>query len=119
MKVCTETDEMHQPMSEHAEDCPMNDVIPAHDKNEMKHHDLHDFGFACACSVEEAPVKTEANAQLKVKVPALSIVEILAEIHIDQPETNAFHIPVSDSYSPPPIYHYQRIFSDLGIGVVV
>lgn len=109
-EVCNEMDGMHQPMSEHAEDCPMNGAIPGDHKNEMKHHDLHDFGFACACSIEEAPVKTEAKAQLKVKVPALTIVEILAEIHIDQSEIIAFHIPVSDSYSPPPIYLSNESF---------
>ncbi len=108
--VCHEMQDMHLPMSEHAEDCPMNDGVSNHQETDGKHHDLHDLGFACACSVEEAPVKTEAQAKLKVKVPALAVVHILAEFHTHEPETNAFQIPVSGAYSPPPIYLLNETF---------
>lgn len=109
-EVCNDMEEMHLPMNEHTEDCPMNDDASHHQKAGMKHHDLHDFGFACACSVEDAPVKTEAQAQLKVKVPALAVVQILTEIHSYETETHAFQIPVSDAYSPPPIYLLNETF---------
>lgn len=117
--MCDEMEEMQhpmQPMNEHGEDCPMNSQ-PAestkhqhHPKTDKTHHKAHDLGFACACSIEEAPVKTEAKAQLKTKVPVLHVVQILAEIHTDQSETNAFQIPVSDAYSPPPIYLANESF---------
>lgn len=109
-EVCNDMKEMHLPLSEHAEDCPMNDAASHHQEMDKKHHDLHDLGFACACSVEEAPVKTEAQAQLKVKTSALAVVQILAEIHIDETETNSLQIPVSDAYSPPPIYLLNETF---------
>ncbi|MBD3617283.1 MAG: hypothetical protein HUJ22_12000 [Gracilimonas sp.] len=118
-EVCDEMQEMHhpmQPMSQHAEDCPMNGQ-PAekpehqhHPKTDKTHHKAHDLGFACACSLEEAPVKTEAKAQLKTKVPVLRVVQVLAEIHTDESEAHAFQIPVSDAYSPPPIYLLNETF---------
>lgn len=109
-EVCNDMKEMHLPLNEHDEDCPMNDAASHHQETDRKHHDLHDLGFACACSVDEAPVKTEAQAQLKVKTSALAVVQILAEIHIDETETNAFQIPVSDAFSPPPIYLINETF---------
>lgn len=109
-EVCNDMEEMHLPINEHAEDCPMNDGVPHHQETDGKHHDLHDLGFACACSVDEAPVKTEAQAKLKVKVPALAVVQILAEFHTDESEINAFQLPVSDTYSPPPIYLLNETF---------
>jgi len=111
--LCDEMQEMHhpaQPMSDHGEDCPMSAEMPAHDQNEKKHHKLHDLGFACACSLDEAPVKTEAKAQLKVKVPALQVTKLIVENHIDDSETRALQIQVSDSYSPPPIYLTNESF---------
>jgi hypothetical protein len=108
--VCNDMQEMHLPMNEHAEDCPMNDGTPHQQKADGKHHDLHDLGFACACSVEEAPVKTEAQTQLKVKVPALMVVHTLEHLHFNESETKPFQIPVSDAYSPPPIYLLNETF---------
>lgn len=109
-EVCNDMKEMHLPLNEHAEDCPMNDAASHHKETERKHHDLHDFGFACACSVEEAPVKTEAQTQLKVKVPALMIIQTLEDFHFNESETKSFQIPVSDAYSPPPIYLLNETF---------
>lgn len=117
-EVCDEMQEMHpmQAMSEHGEDCPMNDLsaeIPKyqhHTKTDKTHHKAHDLGFACACSIEEAPVKTEAKAQLKTKVPVLHVIQILAEIHTDESEIHAFKISASDAYSPPPIYLSNESF---------
>lgn len=100
--------EMHQSMSAHGDDCPMDmDMDDAHQA--PKHHQAHDLGFACACSVDEAPVKTEAQAQLKHKVP-VAVIRILDEDHTDQTETNAFQNPVSDALSPPPIYLLNETF---------
>lgn len=117
--ICDEMEEMQhpmQPMSEHAEECPMNGQ-PAetpehqnHPKTDKTHHKAYDLGFACACSIEEAPVKTEAKAQLKTKVQLLHVVQILAEIHTDVSEVHAFQIPVSGAYSPPPIYLSNQSF---------
>lgn len=117
--MCDEMEEMQHPMqptSEHGEECPVNSQ-PAempetqhHPKTDKTHHKVHDLGFACACSIEEAPVKTEAKAQLKTKVPVLHVVQILEEIHTDESETHAFQIPVSDAYSPPPIYLSNESF---------
>ncbi len=118
-EVCDEMQEMQhpmQPVSEHAEDCPMmgqSAEMPEHQhhpKKDKTHHKAHDLGFACACSIEEAPVKTEAKAQLKTKVPVLHVVQILKEIHTDESEAHAFRIPVSDAYSPPPIYLANESF---------
>ncbi|MDR9418535.1 hypothetical protein [Gracilimonas sp.] len=111
--VCDEIQEMHHPMqptSEHVEDCPMESNSPVQQEATKSHHQAHDLGFACACSIEEAPVKTEAQAKLKVKGPTLAVVQILAEIHLDESETNTLQIPVSDTYSPPPIYLANESF---------
>lgn len=114
--ICDEMQEMHQPMNEHGEDCPMIGQpaeMPEHQhhpKTDKMHHKAHDLGFACACSIEEAPVKTEAKAQLKTKVPVLHVVQILAEIHTDKSEAHAFQILDSDAYSPPPIYLANESF---------
>lgn len=114
--VCDEMQETHHPMTEHVEDCPMNGqpVENPEDqhypKTDKTHHKTHDLGFACACSIEEAPVKTEAKAQFKTKVSVLNVVHILAETHTDESEVHAFQIPVSDAYSPPPIYLVNESF---------
>ncbi|SMO64025.1 hypothetical protein [Gracilimonas mengyeensis] len=118
-ELCDEMQEMHhpqQPVSDHAEDCPMNGQhaeLPAHQhhsKTDKTHHQSHDLGFACACSVDEAPLSTQAPAQIKVKVPALKVVQTFAEIHTDESEANAYPIPVSDTYSQPPIYLANESF---------
>ncbi len=112
-EVCDEMQEMHhpqQPGNEHEEDCPMNGQHPVQPKTDKIHHQAHDLGFACACSVDEAPLNTQAPAQIKVKVPAMKVVHIIAEIHTDESEANAFQIPVSDAYSPPPIYLANESF---------
>ena len=106
-EVCNEEDAAHQAMPVHEDDCPME----ASDLHSMpKHHEAHDFGFACACSVDEAPLNTEAQAQLKVKAPVISVIQILAEDHTDETENHAFQHPVSDFYSPPPIYLINESF---------
>lgn len=117
-EVCDEMQEMEQPMTDHGEDCPMTSQpaeMPHHQnhpeqKAEKTHHKAHDLGFACACSIEEAPVKTEVPVYQKMKIQVLEVVEVLAEIHATQNESNNHSFLISDSYSPPPIYLTNESF---------
>lgn len=118
-EICDEMEEMQhpmQPMSEHGEDCPMNGQpaeLPGHHhpaKTDMKHHKTHDLGFACACSVDEAPVKTEVPIYQKVKIQIVEVVKVLEEIHTTQNESDHHSFLTSDSYSPPPIYLSNESF---------
>lgn len=114
-EVCDEMGIPMHPVSQHAEDCPINarqaEKPKHHHQTDKTHHNAHDFGFACTCSVEEAPpVKTEAKAQLTTKVPALYVVQVLTEIHTDESEIHAFQITVSNAYSPTPIYLANQSF---------
>jgi hypothetical protein len=118
-EVCNDMQEMDipmQPLTDHAEECPMisqpaepqeHQHFPKTDKT---HHSVHDLGFACACSIDEAPVKTEAPAQLKTKVSVLQVVQILAENHTDESEVHAFQNPASYIHSSPPIYLLNESF---------
>jgi hypothetical protein len=111
--LCDEMEEMHhsaQSMSEHGEDCPMSAEMLTLDQNEKKHHKLHDLGFACACSLEEAPVKMEAPVFQKVKAQVLAVVQVLAENHNTKTEFETSSFLTSDSYSPPPIYLANESF---------
>lgn len=119
--VCDEMEEMHhpmQPMSEHGEDWPMNEQpaeMPHHQehseyKAEKTHHKAHDLGFACACSIEEAPVKTEVPVYQKVKIQVIEVVEVLAEVYNTQIESDNHSFLTSGSYSPPPIYLANESF---------
>lgn len=111
--VCDEMEEMHhpiQPVSEHGEDCPMSAKMPAHDKKKENHHQFHDLGFACACSLDEAPVKTEAPVFQKVKTQVLAVVQVLTENHTTQTKSANHAIQASDSFSPPPIFLANESF---------
>ena len=109
-EVCDEMQEMQHPVGEHVQDCPMDGQDPVHPKTDKTHHKAHDLGFACACSVEEAPVKTEAPVFQKVKTQVLAVVEVLAENHTTKTEFDTHSFPISDSYSPPPIYLANESF---------
>jgi hypothetical protein len=76
----------------------------------MEHSEAHDFGFACACSIEEAPIKTEAPVFQKVKSQVLAVVQVLNDIQKDPHSSETKAIPVSDSYSPPPIFLANESF---------
>lgn len=105
---CAEMDMMHheQPSDQnhsqsqtiHGDDCPMEDM------SSQKHKSIDGLGIDCTCSIDQAPVKTEAPVLQKVKVPVLVLVQVLAEIH--SVENQHFPAPVQelDSYSPPPVY---------------
>ena len=87
------------------DDCPMEDQH----QTEKAHAPIievgmHVFGFACACSIEEAPVKAEAQVFQKTKVPVLTVVQVLSENHTTKTESDNHAIQTSDSYSPPPIF---------------
>lgn len=71
---------------------------------------MHDFGFACACSIEEAPVKTESPVYQKVKVKALAVVHLITENYTTRSEFEKHSILLSDSYSPPPIFLANETF---------
>ncbi|MEX0721565.1 MAG: hypothetical protein WD059_12915 [Balneolaceae bacterium] len=108
---CDAMEMMHSEHAEHpdvdaAEDCPMTKS----EKPKENHSAMHDLGFACACSIEMAPVKTEAKTQLKTKAPALQVIQLLTENHTPQPEMDAFQITILDAYSPPPIFLTNESF---------
>ena len=70
----------------------------------MEHHTIEGLGIDCTCSVEQAPVKTEAPALQKVKVPVLVLVQVLAEVHSADKQNLPAPVQDSDSYSSPPAY---------------
>lgn len=107
-EVCeTGIGEIHHSMSSHAEDCPME----MDDTHRMpKHHQAHDFGFACACSIDEAPLNIEVQAQLKVKAPVLAVTQILSADHFSETKNQSFQRSVSDNFSSPPIYLLNETF---------
>lgn len=117
--ICDEMEEMQhpmQPMSQHGHDCPMNGQ-PAempenqhHHKTDKTHHKAHDLGFACACSADEAPVKTEAPVFQKAKTQILVVVQVLEENHTTKTESDTPSFLTSDSYSPPLIYLANESF---------
>ncbi|MDR9416780.1 MAG: hypothetical protein RI564_10880 [Gracilimonas sp.] len=93
------------------DDCPMEDQSQTKKAHaSVTEVGMHDFGFACACSVEKAPVKTEAQVLQKVKTHVLAVVQILAENHTTQTESDNHAILISDSYSQPPIFLANESF---------
>lgn len=64
----------------------------------------HNFGFACACNIEEAPLKTQAPAIEKTPAPFIGIYEVLEEVHADA--TQLYFQPLSffEAYSPSPLF---------------
>ncbi|WP_103665340.1 hypothetical protein [Gracilimonas amylolytica] len=114
-ELCEELQEMGihmQAQSEHAEDCPMTvefAEVPEHQHHTETNED-QDLGIVCACSVEELSVKTEAPLFQKVKVKVLAVVQIIAEDHTNQTESDYHAIQTSDSYSQPPIFLANESF---------
>lgn len=93
------------------DDCPMEDQHQTEKAyTSVMEVGMHDFGFACACSVEEAPVKTEAPVFQKVKAKVLAVVQVLAENHTNQTESDAHTFLFSDSYSQPPLFLTNESF---------
>lgn len=109
-EVCNDMAGMHPPMNEHAQDCPMSDMTRHQNNTDAKHHSFHDLGFACACSVDEAPVKTEVQLFQKVKVLEPKQTGVLEERTTEKPESDDHIFLIADSYSPPPIFLANESF---------
>ncbi|MEQ8525913.1 hypothetical protein [Gracilimonas sp.] len=93
------------------DDCPMEQQLKKDEANPViSTAGMHDFGFACACSIEEAPVRTESPVFQKAKAKVLAVVQIIAEDHTTQTESDNHAILISDSYSPPPIFLVNETF---------
>ncbi len=103
----------HMPMTMMAghDDCPLEHQHKNEQSNPaISNVGMHDYGFACACSIEDAPVKTEAPVYQKAKVKVLALVQVLAEDHTNQTESDNHAILISDSYSQPPIFLANETF---------
>lgn len=97
-------------------DCPMEDQH----KSDMNHSSaidsdikLHDFGFACTCSIEKAPVSTESQVLKKTKTPVIALTgEVEAHYSIDETGSDSRSSFLSDSYisSQPPIFLANESF---------
>jgi|TARA_R100000479_G_scaffold174969_2_gene124705 hypothetical protein len=93
------------------DDCPMEDQHQDQSAAEsVMDAGMHDFGFACACSIDQAPLKTESQVFQKSKLPVLNLTAIISEAHINQPESDNHAILISDSYSQPPIFLANESF---------
>lgn len=91
--------------------CPMEGQHEAdHGNTSAMHSEMHDFGFTCGCTVEQAPVETESQIFKKVKVPVIAFTAVLAELNQQEPESNNYSILTSGSYSPPPIFLANESF---------
>ena len=93
------------------DDCPMEDqhqTKKAHAS--VMEVGMHDFGFACACSIEEAPVQTESQVLQKNKVPVPTVTDVIAETPNCEEESDTHAILISDSYSQPPIFLANESF---------
>lgn len=111
METVHDGQEMPETMMEGHDDCPMEDQHKNKEVNPtVDEVGMHDFVFACACSIEEAPVKTEAPVFQKVKAKVLAVVQVIAEDHNTQTESDNHAILISDSYSPPPIFLANESF---------
>lgn len=117
-EACNEAEDMHighempSSMQGH-EDCPMEEehrTAKTHDSVMKTEMGMIDLGFACACSLEEAPVKTEAPVMQKTKTLVLTVIQVLKEDHMNQTEPDNYAILTSDSYSPPPIFLANESF---------
>lgn len=108
-ELCEQMKEMHHP-TEHGIHCPMDGDLNAEIPNTKLHNSLDDLGLACACSIEEAPLKTETPVVQKVKTQVLAVVQILTENHTPNHEFDNHSYLISDSYSFPPIYIANETF---------
>ncbi|MCP9291862.1 hypothetical protein [Gracilimonas sediminicola] len=117
LEECDAMETMHadhkMPMTMMAghDDCPMEHQHKNEEANPaISMVGMHDYGFACACSIDEAPVKTEAPVFQKVKAKVLAVVQVIAEDHTTKTESDNHAILISDSYSPPPIFLANETF---------
>ena len=93
------SDQNHsQSQTIHGDDCPMEDM------SSQKHKSIDGLGIDCTCSIDQAPVKTEAPVLQKVKVPVLNLSHVLAEIQSIEKVDFPASVQESNSYSPPPKY---------------
>lgn len=98
----------HATAGHEGEQCPMD--MPDRDAAPT-HHKAHDFGFACACSVDEAPLKTQVQNLLKISIPDLSLTGVAVTLPGLEPEaSHAIRTIASNAYSPPPIYLMNEVF---------
>lgn len=85
------------------EDC---DTMEAHSMHSMNKDmaDHCDIGFACACSIEEAPVKTQAKvkvAPVVAEAAFIALFEISAPLHSDWKKPTVFISSKLADASPP------------------
>ncbi len=105
-----------QPVGEHDEDCPMNGPSAEmpdqnqHPENVLNHNHSLGHGIVCACAIDKTPVKTEAQTQLRVKVPALPVADIPEKTFPIQSEFDTQAIQISNSFSSPPIFLLNESF---------
>jgi hypothetical protein len=107
--LCEQMPEMHH-STDHGEDCPIAGAMSAEKTNGKYHHSLNKLGLACACNIEEAPLKTEAPIYQKIKSQVFVVVQVLVENHTPNNEFDTHSYTISDSYSPPPLYIINETF---------
>ncbi|MFN1834256.1 hypothetical protein AB2B38_003245 [Balneola sp. MJW-20] len=91
----------HASMADHMSDCPMEKNERSEEKSA---HISHDFGAFCACSTDQAPLKTEVTVQLKVNVPALQLSSSQGEILSPQSKSGTDRTLVAEHCKSPPVY---------------
>lgn len=102
-------------MDTHA-DCPMEGQYQSDmaDSSAIHSHmEMHDFGFACACSIDKAPVSTESQVLKKAKTPVIPLTgEVEAYCPFTETESDCKSTILSDSYaySQPPIFLANESF---------
>lgn len=97
-------------MSGH-KDCPMADRHSGiHEMSSDTGAERHDFGFACACNIDKAPVKTEAPLVQKVKLKVSLLLKAVLLNFSLQDTSDDFVTQISDAYSPPPIFLTNESF---------
>lgn len=93
------------------DDCPMEATHSSDDSHtSMIDEGTVDFGFTCTCSIEKAKVSTEAPVFKKMKLQVLPVVQVLAENHMPHTEFDNYSIPLSNTFSPPPIFLINESF---------
>lgn len=103
---CDQMEDMNHPMPS-SEDCPMDGMA---DHSEDRTHTC-DIVIACACSIEQAPVRTNAPTSfLKVKVPQTLFTQLLPEEHLLRIEPKPKPPILADSYSPPLLFLANEAF---------
>ena len=93
------------------DDCPMESMLASDDSHSsMIDAGTADFGITCTCSIEKAKVSTEAPVFKKMKLQVLPVVQVLAENHKPQTEFDNYSTPLSNTFSPPPIFLINESF---------